>query len=59
MIDTKDFAKWTWNFEPPLGGIDLKPGETKRVELALPVKFTIKMGRVNGQSGADENWGTK
>jgi len=59
LINTSDFAKWTWNFEPALGGIDLKRGETKRLDFTLPAKFTVKMGRVNGDSGVDENWRAK
>ena len=46
FITTKDeFAKWDWNFVPELGGIDLKPGETRKLKWTVPAKFDPAKGR--------------
>ncbi len=50
MIDLDNWKKWTWTFEPALGGIDVSPGATRRIELTLPEAFGVGMGRVAGKS---------
>ena len=50
MIGLDDWKKWTWTFEPALGGIDVKAGETRRFEFDLPDGFRVGMGRVGGKS---------
>ncbi len=50
MVGLDDWKKWTWNFEPALGGIDVKAGETKRFEFELPDALDVNMGRVRGAS---------
>ena len=59
MIDRTDFSRWTWNFEPGLGGIDLGRAETRRIEFELPEGFTAAKGRLNGLGGpaTDEGGG--
>jgi len=46
FITTRDdFAKWNWNFVPELGGIDLKPGQTRRLKWTVPLRFDPAKGR--------------
>ncbi len=46
FITTKSkFAKWNWNFVPELGGIELKPGETRKLKWTVPAKFDPAKGR--------------
>lgn len=46
FITTQDeFAKWNWNFVPELGGIDLKPGETRKLKWTVPLRFDPARGR--------------
>jgi hypothetical protein len=46
----EEFDKWTWVFEPALGGIDLKKGEARRdVVYAVPEKLDASLGRRKGE----------
>lgn len=45
LLPREEFRKWTWVWEPRLGGIEIGPGEKVSIDYQLPSRFDPKKDR--------------